>query len=106
MYLDDPNKVPEEELRSEAGIVVNEADLEALQLDTSDFKHRLYPRVKAVVSDFPLKGFPSVLLGIWRVYPAIIEYMEEHGYHPAHSFEIYEIKEERTLYAFPLQVEP
>jgi hypothetical protein len=100
-YLDDPRAVPESELRSEAGIVVSQTDYSKLSM-LDQFKSREVAPIEAAVAEFPLKNSLSILIGIFKVYPVILNYLKEKGYTPGPSFEIYEIENKKTLYLFPI----
>lgn len=101
IYMDDPNEVPKEKLRSEAGIIIQPQDVEKFKGVAAPAKYRMYPQTSAVVSEFPLKNFLSIFLGIYKVYPAIMDYMKAKNYKISYSFEIYEMNN-RTVYAFPI----
>ena len=101
-YYDDPEKVSEAELRSDAGLIVTELELLKLEPHIDGYLRAAYPETRALVADFPLKGFLSVLLGIWKVYPKMSDALAAKGQSESYTFEIYDIEKQRTTYAFPL----
>ncbi len=103
MYFDDPSKVAKEDLRSHAGIVVSDADLQKLSPTIAGFDVQAFAKTNAVVSNFPLKGFPSILIAIWKVYSAMMTYSAEKNLKTSYSIEIYEIEKQNTIYALPIQ---
>jgi hypothetical protein len=102
MYLDNPQTVPENSLRSEAGILVDESMAAILKSDLGTYQMRPYPQVRAVVSELPFRGTPSIIIGALKSYPKIFEFMKNLNYPPAYSVEIYDFNKHTTLYAFPI----
>jgi effector-binding domain-containing protein len=102
MYFDDPRLVAESELHSEAGILVSGADIETLRSKLGVFQSKQFPKTLCVASEFPLRGFPSIMLGVWKVYPKLMKTVEDKKMHPGASLEIYEIDKNRTVYAMPI----
>ncbi len=102
-YYDDPEKVIEAELRSDAGLIVSQTELLKLEPYLEGFQRAEFPETRALVAEFPLKGFLSIILGTWKVYPKMTAALEAQGFPETFTFEIYEIEKQRTTYAFPVQ---
>lgn len=107
-YYDDPSVVEKDKLRSDAGIIIDPKDIGKFQNYARDphQKHKIltreFPRTRAVQAEFPLRGILSTFLGIFKVYPAITDYMNAHHLKMTYSFEIYAITEKKVTYAFPV----
>lgn len=105
MYLDNPNKVPKEKLRSEVGAVfLSPVDNVPEGLSLS-LKPRTIEARRYLVADFPLKNFLSIFVGIVRVYPKLMEACEQKGCNMEgkYSIEIYDPLEGKTSrYLMPL----
>lgn len=101
-YYDDPEKTPEAELRSDAGLIVTQTELLRLEPHLEGYLTASFPETPALVAEFPLKGFLSVILGIWKVYPKMSSALAAKGIDETYTFEIYDVEKQRTTYAFPL----
>lgn len=79
-YLDDPNKVEEDRLRSQGGCLFEHSTLEVqkrlsdLLHSNQDIKFQLLPSRNAVRAIF--KGAPAI--GPFKVYPKMDEYIQQH----------------------------
>lgn len=80
IYFDNPREVAKEDLRSMVGCILEEEDIDKVELLQADIKIRRYPATRYITAEFPMKGFPSVILGIFKVYPALQEYCNANGY--------------------------
>lgn len=99
IYYDNPKNVPEEELRSEIGEILEGISEEKLRELKSRYLVRTLPRGKYIVVEFPFKGMPSIFTGIAKVYPAMATYMEDNNI-PAQnpSHEIYDVPNNKIIY--------
>lgn len=72
IFYDNPKKVPANKLRSQAGAVID-MEIDSLQRVHLSEKYNLkiLPRTKYIVTEFPYKGSVSVIVGLYRVYPAL-----------------------------------
>eukprot|EP01006_Ploeotia_vitrea_P019981 TRINITY_DN52240_c0_g1_i1.p1 TRINITY_DN52240_c0_g1~~TRINITY_DN52240_c0_g1_i1.p1 ORF type:complete len:185 (+),score=79.72 TRINITY_DN52240_c0_g1_i1:48-602(+) len=84
VYLSDPNVVPEEEWRSQGGVVVDEAT--AKKLAAAGMKTRYLEPKDAFVAEFPYVSSWSVMVGVLRVYPALGEFCKENSAEDRDSF--------------------
>lgn len=57
-----------------------------------------YPISKSVVAEFPYKGKMSIILGIFKVYPKLSAYINEHKYASTPIMELYDQPNEKIEY--------
>ena len=99
IYYDNPQKVEKSKLRSEAGCIIEEKDLEKLQDLPESFKTRQLPVKKYIVTEFPYKGKMSVMFSVMKVYPVLNKFAKENNFSEDGSvMEIYDIPDKRILY--------
>ncbi|MBN2715671.1 MAG: hypothetical protein JXX14_07430 [Deltaproteobacteria bacterium] len=104
LYLDNPQKVPTEKLRSIGGCVVTgrtERQLKALRLKFDVYQ---FPRTRSVVSDFPFKGTLSIVLGVMKVYPRLSEFLIAGNIRPGPVMELYNASKATITYISPIQL--
>lgn len=98
-YYDNPKLVDKDKLRSEAGCVIESADLEKLNQIELSFKVKTIPTKEYLVAEFPYKGKISVIVGIMRVYPALEKFIMKNNYPIDGSvIEIYDVPEKKIVY--------
>lgn len=103
IYYDDPSKVPENQLRFEAGCVLDNIPTVKIHGLETKYKIKTLPKGKYVVAEFPFKGMPSVLFGIKKVYPAMKKYMEAEKITSSEpSVEIYDVPGKKIIYRIKL----
>ncbi len=99
-FMDDPDKVDEDRLRSIAGCVVDKTWDFVLP---AGFGFREYPSRFYVIAEFD--GAPSI--GPFKVYPKVKDYIAAHAYKMSGPvIEMYEIisdQKVRTTYLFPVE---
>lgn len=98
IYYDDPGKVAKESLRSEVGCIVENVDNTVIAKLSEKYNVKIIPRKEYIVTEFPMKGFMSIMIGIMKVYPALDSYSEEHGYGDSPIIEIYDNVNKKTIY--------
>lgn len=101
IYYSDPKAVKTEDLKSDAGFLLDRAD--AMRADEIMRKMRvriMFPK-NYCTAEFPMKNNMSIILGIIKVYPEITRYMKAKGYKPTPAIEIYE--KDRIVYAFEIK---
>jgi len=79
IFYDNPKVKEKNTLRSDIGCVL-ETDFDRLEALKEDFEVSQHPIEEYLVTEFPNKGMPSVILGIIKVYPAFEKYSEENSY--------------------------
>ncbi len=98
IFYDNPKQVKKEELRSEAGCIIEPADIHKLDITLCKYEIKQLPRRESVVAEFPYKGGISVLIGIIRVYPKLEEYVKTHHLPEHPVVEIYDVPGEKITY--------
>ena len=97
IYYDDPDTVPENDLRFAVGSILAEGpeatpDHTELSKYLSDgFKLIHFPKPEfAVVATFPFRTTLSIYLAIWKVYPRLKQYIASRGLCAYPCLEIYD----------------
>ena len=106
LFYDDPEKVAQEELRSDVGNVLENADEQILAKVREKFTVKNIARQKALVIEFPIKSPLSYMLAPIKVYPMISKYWKDKGYPEmtdgGFSIEIDDIDGKVTTYIMPI----
>jgi len=99
IYYDDPGKVEESKLRSEAGCILEDKDTNKVHALKEKYNIRKCAVKKYIWAEFPYKGKASVIFSLMKVYPALKGYAKEHGYYEDGAvMEIYDIPNNRIVY--------
>ena len=98
LYYDNPQEVDKEKLRSIVGCIVEDKSVNDLNSISSKYGVKEYPSSKSVVAEFPYKGKMSIILGIFKVYPKLSTYIEEHKYAQMPIMELYDQPNEKIEY--------
>ena len=98
IYYDKPEEVEAEKLRSIAGCLLDEKHLKEVPRLEKKMKIGELPRGKYIYAEFPFKGKMSMILGIFKVYPQMGEYLKEKGYGGSPAMEIYDVPNKRLYY--------
>ena len=98
VYYDNPQTVAKEELRSEVGCIVENADSATLARLAEKYQVKTLPQSDFIVTEFPFKGKLSIFFAIMKVYPALGKFCEEHGYVDSPITEIYDIPNKKIIY--------
>ena len=98
LYYDKPQDVAKEKLRSIVGCIVEGKTIEDLKDINSKYGVKEYPASKCVVAEFPYKGKVSIILGIFKVYPKLSAYIDEHKYALTPIMELYDQPNEKITY--------
>lgn len=80
IYFEDPKKAGKKPISFNAGCIVEDKDSLELQEISDKFTIEKTPYEKYIVSDFPLKGRMSILIGMYKVYPKLNNFCVENGY--------------------------
>lgn len=98
-FYDNPQKVEKNRLRSEVGCIIEGVDSLRLARLKKKYKIKNLPEKKYIVTELPLKGYMSVLIGLTKVYPAITKYCIENGYsNDTPVTEIYDMERKVIIY--------
>ena len=99
IYYDNPRKVGKNELRSEAGCILEDKDRDKINDIKGKYTIRTYEKKNCITTEFPYKGKISVLFGIMKVYPALTKFAKENGFpEDSEVMEIYDIPDHKIIY--------
>lgn len=99
IYYDNPRTTSREKLRSHIGCIVETADSALLASLRDKYKIEVLPKADYLVTEFPYKGALSVMVGIFKVYPAVERFSQKNGYtDETRITEIYDIPAKRIEY--------
>jgi len=98
VYYDCPKSVEKDKLRSEIGCIVENIDSTTLARLSEKYQVKTLPHSDFIVTEFPFKGKPSILIAIMKVYPALSKFCEEHGYIDSPITEIYDMPNKKIIY--------
>lgn len=101
IYYSDPGTTKTEDLRSDAGILLDKADAAKADAIMKKMKVRIMFSKKYCTAEFPMKNNLSIILGIIKVYPEMNKYIRAKGYKMTPAIEIYE--KSRIIYAFEIK---
>lgn len=104
IYYDKPGSVPDEQLRSIVGCILDGEGLNKIEELSKKYKIVEFPRSSGLVVVFPYKGVISVFLGIFRVYPKLEKFMAKGNYPHVPVMEIYDVPEKTIQYNVPVQM--
>lgn len=98
IFYDNPKQVKKEELRSEAGCIIEADDIHKLDTTLCKYEIKRLPYRESAVAEFPYKGGISVLIGLIRVYPKLEKYVKAHHLPEHPVIEIYDVPGEKIIY--------
>jgi len=100
VFYDNPQQVDKNKLRSKVGCILDSEIDSLTQAKLSDkYKIMILPKGNYVTTEFPMKGMLSVMIGIFRVYPAINKYIEENNItEDGPITEIYDTPNKKIIY--------
>lgn len=102
IYYDNPRQVPKEKLRSDVGMILDPRDYDKMEALQKKYKVRRMDKQKAVVVEFPFKSSLSIMAGIFKAYPAIMQYVKDKNYKQREMMEIYDSPGQTIVYIMPL----
>eukprot|EP01135_Chromosphaera_perkinsii_P011349 Nk52_evm1s2384 gene=Nk52_evmTU1s2384 len=82
IFYDNPQRVKESQTRSVCGIIASEDSskfaeikkgMDALRNASPEYLYAIIPEMECIASEFPFKGWLSVLFGVMRVYPRLFD---------------------------------
>jgi DNA gyrase inhibitor GyrI len=101
IYYDDPKVTAEEKTRSIIGRIIEATDRSRIMDIEKKYKVGELPQTNYLVVEFPFKGLPSIVIGIYRVYPKLAKYMKTHEMPQIPVIEIYAPKAQKMFYVVP-----
>ena len=102
VYYDNPKEVKKSRLRSETGVIIEEADYSRIMELKGKYNVKDVPKVKNIVTTFPYHGDISIWLGVFKVYPKLNSYIEEKNYKQSPVMEIYDTENNLIIYLFEI----
>lgn len=104
IYYDDPRKVEEAQLRSEAGFIVPETVGDLPAELAGEYHIKTIPATEYAFAYFPYRNMLSIFMGIFRVYPKLTVAVRERGVEQTYGIEIYRpAGEDKLLYLIPVE---
>jgi len=101
IYYDDPKVTAEDKTRCIIGRIIEINDRSRIIDIEKKYKVGELPQTNYLVVEFPFKGLPSIVIGIYRVYPKISKYMKTHEISKMPIIEIYAPKAQKMFYIVP-----
>ncbi len=98
LYYDNPKNVEEEKLRSIVGCILEDSDEDKVPFLEKRYNVKKFPQSDSIVAQFPFKGMLSILVGVFKVYPKLGEYIERNNYPKTPIMELYDITNEQITY--------
>ena len=102
IYYDNPQLVPQEKLRSKGGCVIEEKDKKLLNQVKAKYKIINYNKQKFVIVEFPYKNNLAIMVGIFKVYPALMKYVQDKKYPQKEIIEMYDRTNKVICYMMPM----
>ncbi len=101
LYYDNPREVATEKLRSIVGCIVENVTPETQTRLRKYYRVEELPATMSVATSFPYKGMPSIMLGVFKVYPKLTAYIAEKKHRQTPLMEIYDQPNARIDYIAP-----
>lgn len=99
IYYDNPKNVATDQLRADIGCIVDSEHLDEWEALQTNFEVTTFPLGEYLVAEFPYKGKLSVLIGIFKVYPQLENYVKENNYQPdTPVMEIWDVPNKKIIY--------
>lgn len=103
IYYDNPKEIEKSDLRWEIGSIIITDDNNKINELKKSFSVKILPKQKYLYVDRPLKGYFSIIIGVFKVYPLIEEYLDKNGYSDeVPIMEIYDNKNKTIRYRVAL----
>lgn len=105
VYYDNPQKVAKEKCRSISGCVLEYKDAARVEELKKKYMVIEYPKSNSVVAEFPFKSKMSIIVGIMKVYPKLMVYIEKKEHKLVPFLELYDMSAKKTVYAMSTDLE-
>lgn len=80
IYYDNPNEIATDDLHWEIGAIIQTDDKNKIEDLKKTFSIKTLPIQEYISVDMPMKGFFSIMVGTFKVYPKIEEYLKDNGF--------------------------
>jgi len=98
-YLDNPDEVSKEDLRSEIGVILEPKDYDKIPELEKKYLVRTFPKKEYIVTEFPYKNMASIYMNIIKAYPAVFAFFDKGGYQwDGGTLEIYDMPAKKTFF--------
>ncbi len=97
-FCANPLKISREAMPSEAGVVLNQKQLDRSRNTAARYKVKVLPIQLGLLAKFPFRNSLSALIGARRVYPKMVERLSELGKSAECSWEFYDFGSEITYF--------
>lgn len=77
IYYDNPEDTDKDKLRSDVGCVIKTHDQNKLEELKKNYSLKQTPQTDYLITKIPFKGFFSIMVGIFKVYPAMEKYLDK-----------------------------
>ncbi len=99
IYYDNPQVVEKSKLHSDAGCILQMCDTSKVFWLRSKFNIKTCPKTNYITTAFPFKGQMSIMIGILKVYPAMMKFVKDNGYsEKGPIMEIYDTQTNNIIY--------
>ncbi len=101
LFFDDPQKIEGTNLRSIAGVILDEQEFSRIDEITgkSDYLVKEFSAQSCLKTIFPLKNQVSIMLGVFKTYPTLKNYINKNSKYKLNPvMEIYDIANEKIVY--------
>ncbi len=98
LYYDDPKTTPQDQCRILVGCILEDDQDGDLHAISEKYTVALFPRGMAVVADYPYRNKLSVLFGMLKGYPAVLDYATERQLERKPVLEMYDPLRGRIRY--------
>ena len=98
IYYDNPRNVEQSKLRSEVGCIIENIDNNIIEKIKEKYQAKTLPNDNYLATEFPFKGFFSIMIGMIKVYPVIEKYIKENNYKDGPIMEIYDVPNKKIIY--------
>lgn len=106
IYYDNPKMTPEDKTRSIVGYLIEGIEYTRMVELEKKYSAGELPKENYLVVEFPYKGLPSIIIGIYRVYPKLKAYMKKNEIPDMPIIELYEPEAEKLHYLVPKDINP
>lgn len=105
LYFDNPEVTDKDKLRSIAGCIIEKPD-NIVSIDKIEgVKIEEIPASNCIIAEFPYNGKLSIIIGVFRVYPKLMPYIENKGYKAGPIMEIYDVPNKKLLYISAVDID-
>ncbi len=80
IYYDNPNEIATDDLHWEIGAIIQTDDKNKIEDLKKTFSIKTLPIQEYISVDMPMKGFFSIMVGTFKVYPKIEDYLKDNGF--------------------------